>query len=358
MTTTTDVITAEQAARLLVDAVSTPSISGDESDLASLLHSFAAKHGAESWIDEVGNVHARVGPERPPVMLVSHLDTVGGEVPFRVTDELVAGRGSVDAKGALIAMLVAVLNLRASDLALHWVGAVGEETVESQGAEHLRETCGVPAALIVGEPSGSSSVTIGYKGKVDFSYHVDVPEAHTATPHDKAAEVAVRFLSDLSAVYSSDGNAQFKQVGLTVRDGSLQPDHSECVLSFRVPPDFSTDELHSELDTLAGDAGRVALINSVQAVVVPRTDPVVAHLSAAIAGRGLRPRHVLKTGTSDMNTLAQSWTVPMATYGPGDCRLDHSATEHLPFDEFQLSVQVLQDALGPISVATCDAGLR
>lgn len=335
---------------LLVAAVGVTSHSGEERELAERLREHAAAAGLRSWVDDVGNVHAVVGSGHP-VMLVSHLDTVGGVVPFAVTDDAVHGRGAVDAKGALVAMLAATIRLADRGVALHWVGAVEEETIASRGAEHLLRTCDRPAALIVGEPSGTDCVTIGYKGKADFRYDVEVPAAHTATPEAKASELAVGFLSAVLERYASDGNGSFRRPGLTIRDGRVEPDRASCVLSFRLPPGQDVGRLHAELAGLAGDDGRLTLLHTVPAVVTSRTDPAVSALSSAIAEHGMRPRHVLKTGTSDMNTLARLWDVPMATYGPGDSHLDHSAAEHLRFDEFERSVDVLTTALLRLSAA-------
>lgn len=347
---------AAEARKLLISAVSVPSLSGDERPLAELLCDWASVRGLNAWMDEVGNVHARVGPPIPGVMLVSHLDTVGGELPFRVTDDAVFGRGSVDAKGSLVGMLVAVESLCDSRLPLHWTGVVEEETIDSRGAEHLARSVAEPAALIVGEPSGADRVTIGYKGKVDYRYHCEVPDAHTATPQDKASEVGMRFLSAVGQRYGSAGNASFGTVGLTIRAGRLEPEASTFILSFRVPPHLDVRTLDAELEQLCGAAGEVVRLNCFDAVTVPRTDPVVMGLSAAIAATGARPRHVLKTGTSDMNTLAKTWDVPMAAYGPGDSRLDHSATEHLEFGEFHRAIDVLVDTLPNLARRTATAG--
>jgi LysW-gamma-L-lysine carboxypeptidase len=54
----------------------------------------------------VGNYFASVGSGGRTVMLVSHVDTVPGELRVKVYGGKVYGRGAVDAKGPLSAMLV------------------------------------------------------------------------------------------------------------------------------------------------------------------------------------------------------------------------------------------------------------
>jgi len=53
----------------------------------------------------------------------------------------------------------------------------------------------------------------------------------------------------------------------------------------------------------------------------------------------------VKTATSDINVLAEHWNVPMATYGPGDSRLDHADDEHISLDEYLNGIRVLTDAV-------------
>ncbi|MGP0052373.1 MAG: acetyl-lysine deacetylase, partial [Solirubrobacteraceae bacterium] len=58
-----------------------------------------------------------------------------------------------------------------------------------------------------------------------------------------------------------------------------------------------------------------------------------------------RPKLKLKTGTADLNIIAPHWPVPLAVYGPGDSRLDHTAGEHIDLVEYALAIDVLRHAL-------------
>ncbi|WP_327674382.1 M20/M25/M40 family metallo-hydrolase [Kitasatospora sp. NBC_00458] len=338
-------LTDADAVALLAEVVAVPSVSGSERRLAERLRDVAAGFGAQSRLDDVGNVHVTVGRGTRTVMLLSHLDTVPGEVPFEHGESLVRGRGAVDAKGPLTAMLVAALTSRHLGLRIHWVGVVEEETLWSRGAEHVRTSVPVPDAVIVGEPSGASSVTIGYKGMVELGVRCEVPREHTATPGPKSSEILVRALGRLFERYGARGNDGFGEVGMIVRDGVFEPFSSSCSLVFRTPPGTSAEELLREVSTVLGEPVEVSAVYDVPPVVVPRTSPCVRALSRAIAGEGLRPSHKLKTGTSDMNTLSRTWKVPMATYGPGDCHQDHTDTEHILIQEYLDGVRVLRAAL-------------
>ncbi|PZT71789.1 acetyl-lysine deacetylase [Streptomyces sp. AC1-42T] len=341
-------LTDHDAVALLAEVVAIPSVSGSEQKLAERLRDFAAGFGAESHLDEVGNVHAVVGRGTRTVMLLSHLDTVAGDVPYEHGEHLVRGRGAADAKGALTAMLVAALTSRHLGLRVHWVGVVEEETLWSRGAEYVRTSVPVPDAVIVGEPSGASSVTIGYKGMVELEARCEVARTHTATPGPKSSEILVRALARLFDRYGTRGNDRFGDVGMVVRDGRFEPFSSVCSLVFRTPPGTSPEELRRDVAAVLGEAVGVSAVYDVPAVVVARDSVCVRALSRAIALRGQVPNHKLKTGTSDMNTLSRSWRVPMATYGPGDSRQDHTDDEHILIREYLDGTHVLRAALGEL----------
>jgi LysW-gamma-L-lysine carboxypeptidase len=49
-----------------------------------------------------------------------------------------------------------------------------------------------------------------------------------------------------------------------------------------------------------------------------------------------------------MNTLAHRWRIPMATYGPGDSRLDHADDEHILLSDYLRGIAVLTHALAEL----------
>ncbi|MFC5666894.1 M20/M25/M40 family metallo-hydrolase [Kitasatospora misakiensis] len=348
-------MTDSAAVALLAEVVAIPSVSGGEQKLAERLRDVAAGFGAQSHLDEAGNVHALVGHGTRTVMLLSHLDTVPGEVPFEHNERLVRGRGAVDAKGPLTAMLVAALTSGDLGIRVHWVGVVEEETLWSRGAEHVRVTVPVPDAVIVGEPSGASSVTVGYKGMVELAVRCEVPRTHTATPGPKASETLVRALGRLLDTYGARGNDAFDEVGMVVRDGRFEPFASSCSLLFRTPPGTTAEGLRREVASILGERVEVSAVYEVPAVTVPRSSACVRALSRAIVAAGLRPSHKRKTGTSDMNTLSRTWQVPMATYGPGDCHEDHTDSEHILVQEYLDGIRVLRAALGELATTLPEA---
>jgi [amino group carrier protein]-lysine/ornithine hydrolase len=338
------------AAALLKSMLEIPSPSYAEAELAKHLLGSMRELGFAARLDAAGNVIGELdhGPG-PTVMTLGHLDTVPGQLPVRLVGGRLYGRGAVDAKGPLAAMICAAARVRSFRGRLVVVGVVEEETPGSRGAMHIRTHYRRPDAVVIGEPSGWSGVNIGYKGKLDIRYHVECEATHPSNPRPKAVELATQAWVELLNILGPDAShLSFDQPGATLLSlvGDLTSATAE--LSVRTPPGFDVDgcltKLGEQLST-----GTLDMLNSVAACRVRRTDPVVRALCRAIRAQGAVPATRMKTATSDMNTLAEVWSIPMATYGPGDSKLDHSDAEHIVLDEYFRGIAVLEDALGTLA---------
>jgi LysW-gamma-L-lysine carboxypeptidase len=225
------------------------------------------------------------------------------------------------------------------------VGAVEEETSLSRGAVHVRETHACPDALVIGEPSGWQTVVLGYKGKLDLRYRVQCPSTHPTSPTPKAAElVCLAWPVLLDLLGPGAGHTGFDIPGPTLVSVSGGLTTAEAEFSIRTPLGYDWQDLVERLSARLPH-GELQVINAVDACRVGRTDPVVRALTGAIRAQEARPVLKVKTGTSDMNTLAEKWQVPMATYGPGDSRLDHADDEHIEIGDYLRGIDVLTHAL-------------
>jgi LysW-gamma-L-lysine carboxypeptidase len=73
--------------------------------------------------------------------------------------------------------------------------------------------------------------------------------------------------------------------------------------------------------------------------------------AAAVVSQGTKAS-VLKTGTSDWNTVAAAWQVPTLAYGPGDSSLDHTPHEHIGLEEYEEGIAVLSRVLALLPTKT------
>ncbi|MEL6330267.1 MAG: [LysW]-lysine hydrolase [Planctomycetota bacterium] len=349
--------------RLLFDLVSTPSVSGDEADAAGVFVFHGEQLGLCAHIDVVGNAIAEAGdPEASrTIVLLGHIDTVPGEIPVRAEDGVLHGRGAVDAKGPLAAMLAAAAGAAehreiAPGVRVLVVGAVGEETTESPGARALARSIR-PDACIIGEPSGWDGVTLGYKGRLVARAEVSRSSAHTAGPEESAGDRLLRWWASVRAVVDGmnqdrGGEAMFDQIQASVRAMAGEDDglreSASLLVGFRLPEWTSPAELEVLLREF-GDGIDLEARGHERAHVTDRNDAVVRALTSAIRAEGGRARPKRKTGTSDLNVVAPVWNCPIAAYGSGDSSLDHTPDERLDLAEYHRSVRVLRRAIATLS---------
>ena len=341
----------EESEQLLLNLVSTPSLSGEEEDAARLLVDWMAAHGYDSaWVDESGSAVGVIGSGPRTVALLGHVDTFPGVVPVRIEGRLLYGRGAVDAKGPLCAFAVAAAQAELPpDLRVVVIGATEEEARSSRGARHA-VTQWRPDACLIGEPSQWDRITLGYKGRLILRWRWRGALAHSASEVASPAERAVAYwerVQRYAEAYNAEREGAFARLDATLqeiasgREGAYG--WAEAEIGFRLPPGLDPLELAGALRP--DDGAQVEASGHEFAVVAERDTPVSRALRGAIRAQGGQPRFVHKTGTSDMNVVEPIWKCPIAAYGPGDSSLDHTPDEHIDLDEYQQAIAVLADAL-------------
>jgi len=349
----------DHADQLLMDIVSTPSVSGDERSACAVFMRHAEKLGLAPETDEVHNAIAHCGSAWSDaeihLVLLGHIDTVPGEIPVRIEDGVLFGRGSVDAKGPLCAMLIAASRAEIPDgVRITVVGAAGEEA-DSPGARLLRDRYS-PDACIIGEPSGWDGVTLGYKGILVIRAHSERSLAHTAGPECSAADNAVRWWNGVQSScerYNITRERVFDTIQYTIRDFKTDSDGlRECAtmrIALRLPIGVVPEDLFAQLEAISPDGVSIEMLAGECAHATTRNDPVARAISGGVRSVGGTPRPKLKTGTADLNVVAPVWGCPIAAYGPGDSSLDHTPDERLELDEYQRSIRVLTHAIESLS---------
>jgi LysW-gamma-L-lysine carboxypeptidase len=336
---------------LLIDLVRCYSPSYHEAAAVDVLVRWLRAHGFRAGVDAAGSAVGERGPHDAPhtLMLLGHIDTFPGELPVEVRDGVLYGRGSVDAKGPLCAFAEAAA---AAALPPGWrvivAGAVEEEAATGAGARLLRETV-TPDLCLIGEPSGSTRLTLGYKGRLIAHYNLRRPSAHTARPEPSAAALGAAFWARVEAwatAQSAGHAAAFDQVWAHLRainsESDALSDTVDLSISLRLPPALPPEAAREAVLQCADADAALLFTGAERAVQADRHSPLVrAMLGAVRAVTGERPGFVLKTGTSDWNAVAERWTCPILAYGPGDSALDHTPEEHLPLSEYATAVAVL-----------------
>lgn len=355
----------EYAVKLLEDMLKIYSPTGYEARLAEYLEETMRSLGFNVRMDEWGNLLGRLGRKKDiRILLCGHMDTVPGEIPVRRVGSSLYGRGAVDAKGPLAAMVMAAYKAGLEDAdAEIIVACLVDEEGESRGAKGLAATMEPPDYAIFGEPSGVDGIVIGYKGSLKVLMEVSTKPGHSASPwlYPNAIEEAFETWKTLKHnILEEKGHSYFHSITgcLTRIEGGegfgTIPSKCKMEMDFRIPPGLKWDTIYSAIreKTLAYSEGKRDLNvqiegrGGVNAFLTSKDSPLVSALSIPIRKiTGKQPILIKKTGTSDLNILAQDWRIPMVAYGPGDSRLDHTANEHLNVEEYLSSIEVLKEAV-------------
>jgi len=373
--------------KTLIGLVEQFSPSGQEAGAVSWLMARMQTLGfTQAFVDETGNAVGLMGTGEKQIVLLGHIDTVPGEIEVRVTpsyeDSIIAsevkqspkskrlarrqtasrndvlfGRGSVDAKGPLAAFVDAVAAIGPVE---GWqfvvIGAIDEER-DSIGARGIVDKY-QPDFAIIGEPSQWDRVTLGYKGSAWAQVTVRRSMAHTAGQTESAPEVAVNFWNRVMAWATEFNTAHeraFDQVLPTLRGFSSGGDGFEetatLKIGVRLPPDLDPSGWYDQLRALGTTLG--AEISStgfpISAYRAERDTSLVRAFLGGIRAAGGKPGYVVKTGTADLNIVAPVWECPVVAYGPGDSNLDHTPEEHLVLEEYAKAVSVLVEVLHRLS---------
>lgn len=335
--------------QLLHDLVAIPSVTGDTRKAAEWLVDQGKARGLESFVDEAGNAVLAAGRGPREILLVGHVDTVPGDLPVRLERGFLWGRGAVDAKGPLAAFVAAASRFKdREDVRLVVVGACDEER-ESHGAKHLLSRYR-PEALVIGEPSGVDGVTIGYKGIVKIGYELEDDLAHSGAPYPSVPDRGIAFWRNVQAFCGAfRGPREFETATAKLghfRTEMLPSGRVRVALegNVRTPPGFDANAFIAQLNVVA-DKGLINVPECVPAYVADKNSALCRAFIHGVRSQGYTARYVKKTGTSDMNVLAPTWSVPCIAYGPGDSSLDHTPQERVSVEEYLASVEVLAEAL-------------
>jgi LysW-gamma-L-lysine carboxypeptidase len=317
-----------------------------ESRLAEYMVKTMNENGFQSHIDEIGNAVGIMGEGPEEILLVGHLDTVPGEIPVRVDDGVLHGRGSVDAKGPLAAMICAASGLERTARRIVVIGVVDEEG-DSSGAKFLLDKYD-PGCVIIGEPSGWDAVAIGYKGCLRMQYVIEELNRHTGTPDPNPAEKGVEFWNELNDYCSAQfGDSDFDS--LSPRLVSFKTDNDglrtrvEMQIDVRVPPTSNLGEIKDNIEQLG--TGDLHWLSEEAPIVSSKNSFLTRAFVSAIREEDGSPTYKKKLGTSDMNVLGNHWDVPIVAYGPGDSKLDHTPDERLSLEDYSTSIRVLRSVL-------------
>ncbi len=343
----------EQAIEFLRDIVAIYSPSRDEELVARFIAEEMERLGFDAGVDAAGNAVGHMGSGPRHIMLLGHIDTVPGELPVRIEEGILYGRGSVDAKAPFASFVMAAARAGAlPDTRVSVIGAVEEEAATSRGARHVLKHYEEPDYVVIGEPSDWQRITLGYKGRLLIDYHLERAMGHRAGRRGTVCEEAYAFWRQLrvwAEGYNRGKTSRFASLDSSLRqvrsDGDGLQEWVDMQIGLRLPPGLDVELLKQNLHSAWQGEAEISLYAEEKPYHGSKRNKLCSAFLASIRAQGGRSAFVTKTGTSDMNVLGARWDSPMVAYGPGDSSLDHTPQEHLPLEDYLAAIRVLEDVL-------------
>jgi putative selenium metabolism hydrolase len=340
----------------------------------------------EVRIDDAGNA---IGILRrgagPTLVLNGHIDTVPtGDRDRWPVDPLAAeivdghlwGRGSVDMKGALAAMVIGARQAADDGIAgTVVVAAMVQEEVGGLGARWFGERTEADL-VILGEPS-DLEIKLGHRGRIELTVELPGKIAHAAKAHlgENALLRAARYALALEALdlphdpFLGTSSATLTQLrGYPVDGANVVPGRAELTIDYRNVAGDDPEQVRARLQSLDAEARisvRDEVARSEDGAVerrYPRINPAYLsdphHPAVAWVERTLAE-------VSGRSTPIGSWWfatdapflarigAPVIGYGPGNPELAHTTREALPLGSLleavrgyrRLTTRFLQGAL-------------
>ncbi len=344
----------------LVELVSIYSPTGEEQPATSWFRDHISTLGlSDVRFDAVGNPSGKLKGDGIKVTLCGHIDTVPGKLPVKLETGELSGRGAVDAKSSLISLLygAVIAKERGFQGTLNVVAAVGEEG-PGKGIVEIASSHEKTDFAILGEPSGTTSITVGYRGRLllDATYNSETYHSSAPWMGESALESAIQDWGRIKGMYGENREFSKVSVALTSLNGgtadNVTPSSSRMTMDVRFPPSVDRSKLFKEINQAlaasheGGNPGILELKSYVEPYVSNMKTPLVRAFKNSIQEKtGETAKMMFKSGSGDMNHLATTWKVPCITYGPGNTQLSHTNREKISISEVERCSEIVADAL-------------
>ena len=378
---------------LLIDLIQAPSVTPNAGPALDVLEKALAPAGfavdrpvfSGPAAPDVENLFAAMGSGPRHLSFAGHVDVVppGPEADWRhppfaaaVEEGWLYGRGAVDMKGGVAAMVAAALRFTARRGAgfggrISFLITGDEEGPAVNGTAKLLEWAAARgerfSAAIVGEPTSAKDlgdqVKIGRRGSFSATLTVEGRQGHAAYPHiaDNPIRGLTQLLHALQAEPPDGGSVHFEPSTLEIVDiavgnptWNVIPGSASARMNSRFNDLWTADTLQAEIESRLrrasaltdGPAGgrpirwRLARSTPVCDVFLTRDDELIETLSAAIEKVvGRRPALSTGGGTSDARFIKDY--CPVVEFGPVGATM-HAVDERVSLGDIERTARIYE----------------
>jgi succinyl-diaminopimelate desuccinylase len=308
----------------------------------------------------------RGGEDARHFAFAGHLDVVPpGEgwshapfAPQRVASpggDMLYGRGAVDMKGAIAAMVAAASEIPPEAGTVSFVVTGDEEGPAVHGTraliELMRERQEIPDLCLVGEPTSvarlGDTMKIGRRGSVNIWLEVAGTQGHVAYPQnaDNPIPRLIAMLSELVALELDEGTDLFQRSNLEVTDlevgnpaSNVIPASARARLSIRFNDLHTGAELARQVAEIADrHGGSARAVISGEAFLTPPGKFSALVAEAVEAETGVAPEASTTGGTSDARFLKD--LCPVIEFGLVNATM-HKRDEAVAVDDLAVLARI------------------
>ncbi|MDR1441058.1 MAG: succinyl-diaminopimelate desuccinylase [Bifidobacteriaceae bacterium] len=345
-------------AELALQLVNISSVSGEEQALAGAIGGALSALPHLTCRRDGDTVVAQTSlGRRRRVIVAGHLDTVpvAGNLPGRLADGRLWGRGSVDMKGGLAAMLAAAVRLDSPASDVTWVFYDNEEVAQAKSGlgrvqRHHPDWLAGDFAILC-EPT-NARLEGGCNGTIRVVVRAHGTAAHSARPwmgvnaiHGLVPALGrlVRFEPATVRVDGLDYREALNAVGIEGGTApNVIPDRAAVTVNYRFAPDKPESEARRILEALF-EGYQVEVVDSAPSARPGLTNPAAGRLAAITEAHGGGPA-IAKEGWTDVARFYQAG-IPAVNLGPGDPSLAHQDDEACPAEQIGRVADILVEYL-------------
>jgi putative selenium metabolism hydrolase len=361
--------------------IRTPSESGNESAVARIVEEEMSSLGYdEITMDSKNSVVGRLigSGEGKSLLLNGHIDHVGaGSMKDAFSGDIIDGRphyngdviwgrGSVDMKGAVAAMVYAAGAVRRYAIPVRgdvWVVANSlEELGRGEGICHVFNNQNIRADMAINGEATALDIVNGQTGRMIFKITTKGKQCHSSFPEQgkNAIYEMSRFLQTFVSEYRIPTHDIFGEIPFAVTqiaspltDLPVVPGNCEITLRRRFTPDESKETIQAGLEAIVNliknsdpsFEAEVEYLGEFPSFYCDPSEDIVSLLAKATERvLGKRKKIALWRFSTEAGYLMQ-YGIPCAGFGPGYAKFAHTPDEFVPVDHIISSSEVYTEVI-------------
>ncbi|MEM2903360.1 MAG: M20/M25/M40 family metallo-hydrolase [Candidatus Bathyarchaeia archaeon] len=273
-----------------------------------------------------------VSPEKD-FLVASHVDTFRVISPFRFDGEYAYGTGVCDAKGSIVAILLALSTISSLNFG---VAFFYDEEIGGKGSEIFSQRY-KPKKAIVMEPTNLTIANVHYGG-LEVFLEVSGISSHGSCPDkgENAIEKCIELIGTMRKLNKAKISTQFIMGGN--REDYVIPDHCIARVNFQFAPSIKVEELLGEVNAICQGRAKVTVKECFNGFISGETTNI---LVKALKAAGLKVAFSEMPSWTDAINLYHLAACDAVVFGPGELSQCHTKNECIRLKDIEDAARVL-----------------